>query len=155
MDGESIELFRRAGLQPRDSRETAFRLPCPAFAAGCCSIYDKRSTVCRTYRCALRIRYDEGQVPLADAERIIAVATSMRDKLRPALERVANARGRRSFEQLCSVALPKLEKQCGVRPFSHEAEVLLDIGAMNVLLTRHFRIRAMSPRETDGRQAIK
>jgi Fe-S-cluster containining protein len=54
-----------------------FKQPCPHFAGGCCSIYEKRFTVCRTYRCKLLRQYERGEIDFAEAREAIATAKSL------------------------------------------------------------------------------
>lgn len=56
-----------------EGKRRVFRLPCPHLRSGSCSIYETRPGVCRTYRCALLINVESGNLSaLAAREKIEA-----------------------------------------------------------------------------------
>lgn len=58
-----------------------FRMPCPHYDGQCCSIYESRFTSCRAYKCKLLLRYERGEIALADAKEQVATAKSLIDKV--------------------------------------------------------------------------
>lgn len=68
-----------------DQHSARLQQPCPAFRAGCCSIYDQRPESCREYSCAVLTSVAEGATNVDDATSVIAAATALRDRVRPAL----------------------------------------------------------------------
>ncbi len=65
-------------LKFEDESKTKFSLRCPYFR-GCCSIYDKRFTVCRNFRCKLlreklagNISEEEASAVVIEAKRLVA-----------------------------------------------------------------------------------
>lgn len=54
--------------------QRTFRQPCPHFSNGRCGIYAQRPPVCRTYRCALLERVDDGRMSAPEAREKIAKA---------------------------------------------------------------------------------
>ena len=72
--GFGMELFEAKGGD-------RFRLPCPALDGACCTIYENRFAICRSFRCALLRRYQSGEVPLDEALRHVATAHEMLDRI--------------------------------------------------------------------------
>ncbi len=76
---DEVARLREHGLvveQVRPGR-TQFRLPCPHHHEGHCGIYSDRFLKCRTFRCALLKRLDEGETSLAEAQATVARAQAM------------------------------------------------------------------------------
>ena len=88
------EPLAASGIRLMKSEDrTTFRLPCPAVAGGCCSIYERRPAICREVSCLLRLRYDAGLVSFDEARARIASAKELRDQIRPELERFFGSPG--------------------------------------------------------------
>lgn len=69
------DAVRALGLEVEEvGGRPAFCQPCARFQADRCTIYDRRPQVCRRYACALLQRLQTGQIALAPALRIVAVA---------------------------------------------------------------------------------
>lgn len=116
------------------SSEPFFSQPCVAFD-GRCSIYAVRPTICRNFRCSLLRRHNQGEVSTEEARRIIRITLDMRDRAMASIRRRLPVR---------SMSFPELQRQLAQLPVeeggsSHEhMEMLLDIGAVNSLLAKHF-----------------
>ena len=54
-----------------------FAQPCPMFKGHCCSIYNQRPSVCRTYRCALLENVTDRNVTLKEARDKVQTARSL------------------------------------------------------------------------------
>jgi hypothetical protein len=67
--GLEVEPMRGGGQQ--------FRLPCRHHDEGRCGIYADRFLKCRTFRCALLKRLDEGELGLGEAQSIVIRAKAM------------------------------------------------------------------------------
>jgi Fe-S-cluster containining protein len=118
---------------------TTFRLPCPAVSEGCCSIYERRPAVCREVSCLLRLRYDAGLVTFDEARSCIANAKELRDRIRPQLERLFGTPGPHALSglfKLLHAAVDGQPSQLRERP--ENAELLLDVTALRLLIRRHF-----------------
>jgi hypothetical protein len=71
---EEAPLLDALGLTPAVSAtgDRGFRLPCPRFQDGCCSVYSQqRPEVCGAYRCALLPAYEAGAYTLDDCLDVI------------------------------------------------------------------------------------
>jgi len=60
-----------------DVKGRVFRQPCPHFSAGSCSIYGIRPGVCRSYRCALLINVEQGNLSASVAREKISTAKNL------------------------------------------------------------------------------
>jgi uncharacterized protein len=126
--------------------DAGFQQPCAASRRGCCTVYENRPRTCRDYRCSLKANYDAGTVSLEAAQRQITDAISLRDTLRAALEDDPEVNGRLTLDQLCKLAITKHNfAEGGLTSRQAHAQLLLDIGALNILLIRHFRTRPSQP----------
>lgn len=127
----------RQGL---DSHRRGWEQPCAAFQQGCCSIYPERPSVCRAYRCELLTSCDTGKIALGDAEKVIADATALRDRIRPALQTMLGSDVAR-LDTLTRRAVPELQSMSQRRDQVGEdaQDLLFDIVALEILLARHFR----------------
>jgi Fe-S-cluster containining protein len=143
-DADDIESLRSRGLRLRQlDGKDRFQQPCSAASGGCCAIYEARPGTCRTYRCALRSKYDAGAVTAHDARQLIAEAITLRDRLRPELERLTGVAEPTGLNELCNL----FDKASPLDSLSRtrSAELRLDMGALSILLIRHFRTTAPAP----------
>jgi Fe-S-cluster containining protein len=142
-EGDDVESLAASGMRVMDvDGKPAFRQPCPAFATGCCSIYEHRPAICRGYRCALRKSYDAGETSFGDARSLIVHAIALRDRIRPELERLAESPGPHCLEDLYKL----LDVRIGaanppLRERRQDAEFLLNLGSLKILLSQHFELR--------------
>lgn len=61
------------GLAVEPGESTArFAQPCACFASGSCTVYDRRPTTCRTFRCRLLRNVEKGRVTTQEAQAVIA-----------------------------------------------------------------------------------
>ena len=63
-----------------------FVQPCPAFLDGCCSVYERRPTVCRSYNCKLLPEYIAGRMSIDDCVDMIEVVRGLTRWLEEAME---------------------------------------------------------------------
>ena len=76
---DDVETVKAAGLSiVDDGSRRFFRQPCPRFSCGGCTIYASRPGVCRTYRCALLIKVESGEMTAAEARELISTAMELR-----------------------------------------------------------------------------
>ena len=54
-----------------------FRLPCAHYGCGQCTIYDQRFARCRSFRCALLRRYQDGEISLGEARDKVETARQL------------------------------------------------------------------------------
>ena len=114
--------------------EPFFSQPCAAFN-GCCSIYAARPSSCRGFRCSLLRRHDTGDVSSEEARRIIRITLDMRDRALTSIRRrLPNTD--MSFPEL-QTQLENLPAEEGGASPEH-MEMLLDVGATNSLIAKHF-----------------
>lgn len=126
---------------------TTFRLPCPATAGGCCSIYERRPAVCREVSCLLRLRYDAGLVSFAEARSRIAEGKEFRDRIRPRLEQFFGSPGH-AVAELFKLMHAEFDGQASpLRERTENAELLLDVTALRLLIRRHFDPSRWNPDE--------
>lgn len=114
--------------------EPFFSQPCAAFD-GCCSIYEGRPSNCRGFRCSLLRRHDNGEVSTDEARRIIRITLDMRDRAIDSI-RQRLAGDDLSFPEM-QTRLADLPHEDGDASHTH-MEMLLDVGATNSLLAKHF-----------------
>lgn len=120
--------------------ESRMLLPCPACQGGCCTTYQHRPAICAAYRCALRIGYDAGSVTADEARVLIAAVVTLRDQIRPALEELTGLAGLHSLGELFQVAVARLEGLDAQDPQTSQGrQLMLDMAALEVVLSRHFR----------------
>jgi len=90
--------YSAARLKPGDDRvfmqsvgvlfsedEREFHLPCSCLDSKRCSIYERRFSTCREFRCRLLDDFESGRVTLTEALSVVATGSALRDALRAAL----------------------------------------------------------------------
>lgn len=109
-----------------------FSQPCPGHREGRCAIYASRPHACRSYRCKLLRRHQDGEVGLDRALAIVlraqALATALRARLPVPLP----------FESLWRQLERAPEAGACPPPSPEEAELWMDAAALSVLCRRHF-----------------
>jgi Fe-S-cluster containining protein len=67
-----------------------FHQPCPRFGDGGCTVYDRRPSICRSFRCLLLKDHDAGRISTQEAEAVIAQvhAFDWHGTLGPQLEQI-------------------------------------------------------------------
>jgi len=78
-DDAQNQLLSIGAVISSDNSGTRMDQPCPAFDGGCCSVYDDRPFMCRSYRCDLLKAHESGTISTEEAELIIAEAIELRD----------------------------------------------------------------------------
>lgn len=115
--------------------KTYFRQGCRLFRSGACTIYEDRFTICRTFRCRLLRKVEEGRIAAPDARQIIARALDARARVAErepgAVLDINRARIRDELSRQLEDANPPDKLSLGAR--------LLSIVALDELLDRHFR----------------
>lgn len=139
-EGDRLEPLKRAGAEFVTIEATpSFLQPCPAFTGGCCSIYENRPAACREYRCFLLRRYEAGKVSFEEARRLITRAITLRDRVRPALTAFVAPTGSQALSRLYRLMHQKFDAMPDPTAARREvADLLLDIGALRVVLAREF-----------------
>jgi Fe-S-cluster containining protein len=148
-EADELTPLRAAGaVWATASGITSFLQPCSAFGAGCCSIYDGRPGVCRTYRCRLLRRYEAGEVSYEDARGLIDSTVAVRDRVRSGLTAYVEPEKLEALEGLYRVMNAKLETTADPAAARREhADLLLEVVALRVVLAREFE-----PRDTPSHQ---
>jgi uncharacterized protein len=148
-EADSVESLAASGVHVLSvDGKSAFRQPCSAFGAGCCSIYENRPAICRGYRCALRTRYDAGETSFGEARSRIVSAIDLRDRIRPELERLAESPGPHCLGDLYKLLDAKFAAiESPLRERRQDAEFLLNVNSLKILLLRHFERRPPSSEE--------
>ncbi len=77
-------LMAREGIRVHEAQRQ-FELPCPCLVEKRCSIYDERFSTCRRFRCRLLKDMEDEGLPIADALRVIATATTLSRAVRESL----------------------------------------------------------------------
>ena len=135
-----------AGLQSVDhpvlqsvERGTHFTLPCPALVDKCCTVYGHRPDICPTYRCSLLQRFAHGEIDSTQALELIRATLEVRDRVRNAMYDRLDISGPRPLSELCSELTAQHDASADPAAARREdAELLMDIGLLRRLLTRHF-----------------
>jgi hypothetical protein len=120
-----------------DGKAVVFLQPCPKFAGGICTVYERRPGVCRSFRCRLLKDVDEGIVDQAQARSWIVMAKDLVARIL-AVSADANTPLRRK-------ALRQSLKEATTRSQNDREEstkAMLDLGALEFLLDSHFRRRS-------------
>jgi uncharacterized protein len=116
--------------------------PCPAFCDGCCSIYEVRPTACRAYSCTLLHRYEQGHVTYAEAEELIRQTTAVRDRVRPAAERLARPTRPEPMAAVVSDAFDVIKASPDPEAaMAEHADLIRDAGLLMALLRTHFKTK--------------
>ena len=139
-EGDQRDLLDTAGLVfTQEGDATRFAQPCPAFGGGRCSIYEGRPGVCRNYRCLLLRRHDAGEVSYDDAAALIARTAALRDRVRSSLAAYVDTTEILSLDGMYRLMLAKLDAQPDQAAHRRQhAELLLEVGALRVILAREF-----------------
>lgn len=117
-----------------------FRLPCHFFT-GKCTIYDKeKADVCSAYRCQLLKGFAECNEALADAQKTVREAMSLRKEIIEEYRRVSGNHGDINFRQIL-IELGKVQKSVSEsEPVRLAYDMLLArCNIFEALLIKHFR----------------
>ena len=128
---EGLSIFEKGG-------KPVFAQPCPKFAGGSCSIYDRRPGVCRHYRCKLLKEAEEGKVGLAEARARIRTTKSLIETVRLHSPEAVTAEGRIMFAKRLRETRAKLLV----------ARALLDLSALEYALERWFMFQTRKSLES-------
>jgi Fe-S-cluster containining protein len=155
-EGDVLGPLTAAGAEfVTTDRTTSFVLPCPAFKGGCCSIYQTRPSICSEYRCFLLRRYEAGEISFEEAQALIRKTMAQRDRVRPALTAIAEPKSSEALSGLYRLLFAKLDAMPDPAQARRDnAELLLDIAALRVLLSREFEPREPdepAPADPDGK----
>jgi Fe-S-cluster containining protein len=142
-------LFERANAQPAEFGRLAangietleaegrfyFRLGCPRLSGTCCTIYDDRFTICRTFHCNLLTELRSGATSLDEALEAVRQAKILLEKVRSQRPEAAALRERRTIaaEVQNWASLPDPEER------RRSARLYLDIVALERHLAARFR----------------
>jgi uncharacterized protein len=116
--------------------ERHFLQPCTAFGGGCCSAYDDRPRICRNYRCDLLVRYEDDGVDADEAQRIVALATGLRDRTRASIRRVLGPTAPTAIGEMQAAVRAGLPDD--PETMAERTQFLLDLASLSVVLRRHF-----------------
>lgn len=124
-----------------DAGKQTMLQPCRCYVDGQCSIYERRFSTCRTYRCALLKNVEAGAVPAREALAVIAQAR----ELLGALYRIMDVDEARQKELTIWGRVASYLKERNVigspeRTAAH-AKLLLTMRALSLLCHRHFEER--------------
>jgi len=122
--------------------EAHFKLPCKLCVNDRCSVHEeRRPAICGDYRCKLLDRHGSGEVTTDEARKLVENVKRLRDRLRPKLEKIADAGSKASFLELTLLAARRLETGSAAERTPQSAETLLDIAMMRILLAKNFDSR--------------
>lgn len=131
LDDDDPSHLRQRGVR-FDAKDEYWLLPCAALEGRTCSIYSCRLGVCRTYRCPLLERHENGEIPLAEALKIVARTVALKTSVRAAFTAVDDEE-EVAFRQLY------LREISGVPVLPNNARILLDFAVLQISLDRYFR----------------
>ena len=122
--------------------EANFKQPCKLCVNDRCSVHEeKRPAICGDYRCKLLDRHGSGEVTKDEARKLVENVKRLRDRLRPKLEKIADAGSKASFLELTLLAASRLETESAAERTPQSAETLLDIAMIRILLAKNFDSR--------------
>ena len=152
---DRIEILEAAGLVFSTTDDvTSFRQPCSAFGDGCCSAYDIRPSVCRSYRCLLLRRFEAGEVSREAARALIARTVDMRDRVRSGLTAYLGTEDRSTLDGLYRLMIAKFEAAPEPAAARREqSDLLLTVAALRVVLAREFEPRDSKSHQPDPAEA--
>jgi Fe-S-cluster containining protein len=84
---EEAKAAKALGLTVEDRGKSVFLLPCPRLSGTRCSVYDRRPSPCRRYRCQLLRHLDAGEIEIEDAVGKVRIARNLVEKAAEALPR--------------------------------------------------------------------
>jgi Fe-S-cluster containining protein len=152
---DPFELLKSAGSTffTKDDT-TSFRQPCPAFSAGCCSIYEGRPSVCRDYRCLLLRRHQAGDVSADEALALVARTTDLRDRVRAGLTAYVDPKEPETLDGLYRLMLAKFDAEPDPAAARREhSDLLLTVVGLRVILAREFEPRDSKSHQPDEARA--
>ncbi len=113
---------------------SGFSLPCPRLVDDACTVYERRPTACRAYRCHLLQRLETGELGLEPALAVVRRAHRLIERLE---ERLGAAAGALSLWD-------RVERWLGGSP-PVAAAARLDAGELLALCRREFKPRREDP----------
>ncbi|MXO70793.1 YkgJ family cysteine cluster protein [Alteraurantiacibacter buctensis] len=128
------------GTEERDDGEGRFLLPCPRHGAEGCTVYDRRPTTCRTFRCRLLKDHEAGAISGDEALAVIGKvhALDWHGTLRPLLLRlVPDQAGPVTRHLLAAQAAIAADPDPAAQRRTH-AQALLRTTALVELLRQYF-----------------
>lgn len=135
LEADEVEPMRRLGLLTDERAEgTVFRLPCPRYAGGRCTVYAERPTACREYACRLLLRYRAGEITWEQGARRI-------EQVRRLVEAVRRHLGPEAEQ----ADLWRQLREGSVRALDEDAAARLDLAALLSLCHTHF-LNRVEPR---------
>jgi len=140
---DRIEILETAGLLFSTRNDVArFRQPCGVFDGCKCTVYSSRPAVCRDYRCLLLRRFEAGEISHEDARALIDRTLALRDRVRPALTALIAPEKPEALSTLYRLTAAKHDSAPDPAAARREhADLLLDVAALRVLLSREFEPR--------------
>ncbi|WP_197421810.1 YkgJ family cysteine cluster protein [Sphingomonas sp. CCH9-H8] len=141
-------VVRAAGLevvQGNDGR-LAFQQPCHFLSDGCCTRYETRFQVCRSFKCALLRGVQRGEIAPARAMAVVDEAKRLLDRAAHHLDGPAICSARRAKMR----ELQELESGADKPARRAYASARLDLVAVRLFLDRHFRRRDREVPKSDS-----
>ncbi len=143
-------LHTHANIQPAERRavralglaqemfgdHAGFRLPCPLYQAGRCSVYQRRLRACQTYRCELLGQHLAGHLTLEQSLEIVRGARALLAEIEPPLP------PGRSFNQLrddVSRLETRISRLGSLEAHAAQAPLLLSVARVDRYLQRYFK----------------
>lgn len=124
-----------AGLDVVEGENSlTFRLPCPLFKNGCCSVYPDRPAVCGSYECKLLKSVKNGELTVQSAREKVETAKALRSKVAEHNPEAVFGEHRSRVWKSLQDGLPSLDP-AGRRA---AAQSILDIAVFDEFLDRWF-----------------
>ena len=148
-------MFHATELQPRDHRaplealgtafvtdihSTRFEQPCPAAVGGCCTNYEQRPTMCRSYNCALLVQVEGGELDQIDARVTVDAAAALRDRVHAGLAALEADGPRMLGSQHLTQRVIRAQQQHGSSPVLDRA--VDDALELQALIAEHFTVNS-------------
>ena len=148
-------MFHATDIQPSDDRaplealgavfvtdvhSTRFEQPCPAQVGGCCTNYEKRPTMCRSYNCALLVQVEAGELDEVDARVGVDAAAALRDRVHAGLAALEAGGPRMLGSQHLTQRVVRVQQQRGSSP---ELSLVVDEALqLQAMIAEHFTVNA-------------
>lgn len=140
------ERMEQLGLKPGDTEPPFFPLPCPRLSGTCCTIYERRFTICRSFRCTLLSKYLANEVTLEEAQGRVATAKNLLAKITEVNAAAATVLPRREMGRFQAASADGVGEQTRV----DAAKLQLDIIVLERFLDRHFRKKRSPANEQEA-----
>lgn len=135
-------------IQTKETQQS-FKQPCAAHRQGCCQVYADRPSTCRTYRCELLKKYEDGVVSWTEARAKIGRAQRLRQTIETEMSRLVPECGRMSVVAISRSVPARAELAANPDLRKNWAPLMLHLAALLDCLQTSF-LQPRKDRENDN-----